>query len=74
LGSQDLTLELALKLLVAAPGPRTTVQSPLRWSDSPAWKRDYMNAALLSPEEIARRRAEFDRGKAVAKGLREAAG
>jgi len=73
-GSQDLTLELALKLLAAAPGARTTLQSPLRWSDSPAWKRDYMNAALLSPEEIARRRAEFDRGKAVAKGLREAAG
>lgn len=73
-GAQDMTLELALKLLEQAPGPRTTVQSPLRWSDSPLWKRDYMNAARLSPEEIARRRAEFDRGKAVAKGLREAAG
>jgi Glycine/sarcosine/betaine reductase selenoprotein B (GRDB) len=72
--SQDVTLELALKVLAQAPGPRTTVQSPLRWSDSPGWKRDYMNAARLSPEEIARRRAEFDKGKAVAKGLREAAG
>lgn len=71
-GAQDLTLELALKVLEAAPGPRTTMQSPLRWSGSPAWKRDYMNAALLSPEEIARRRAEFDKGKAVAKELRDA--
>ena len=71
--SQDATLELALKVLESAPGPRTTVQSPLRWSASPAWKRDYMNAARLSPEEIARRRAEFDKGKAVAKGLRDAA-
>jgi hypothetical protein len=72
--SQDVTLELALKVLESAPGARTTLQSPLRWSESPAWKRDYMHAALLSPEEIARRRAEFDRGKAVAKELREAAG
>ena len=44
--SQALTLDLALKLLAAAPGPRTTVQSPLRWSDDPAWKQDYCNAGL----------------------------
>jgi hypothetical protein len=47
------------------------VQSPLRWSESAAWKQDYMNLDRLSPEEIARRRAEFDRQKTVAKGLRE---
>ena len=31
--SQDRTLELALRVLEAAPGPRTTMQSPLRWSE-----------------------------------------
>ena len=55
-------------------GPRTTVQSPLRWSDDPAWKLDYSNIARLSPEEIARRRAEFDRGKEIAQRLRDAKG
>jgi hypothetical protein len=30
-----------------------------------------MNAARLTPEEIARRRAEFDRQKAVAREIRE---
>jgi hypothetical protein len=34
---------------------------------SPDWKLDYSNIDRLSPEEIARRRAEFDRGKAEAK-------
>lgn len=69
--SQEFTLELALRVLEAAPAPRTTVQSPLRWSADPVWKRDYSNIALLSPDEIARRRAEFDRGKEVARALRE---
>jgi len=72
--SQALTLELALGLLQGATGPRTTLHSPLRWRGDPSWKRDYLNAALLTPEEIARRRAEFDRGKATARSLREAAG
>ena len=31
--SQDFTLDLALKLLERAPAARTTVQSPLRWSE-----------------------------------------
>ncbi|WP_315766589.1 glycine/sarcosine/betaine reductase selenoprotein B family protein [Bradyrhizobium sp. SZCCHNR2009] len=69
--SQALTLELALQLLESTPGPQTTMQSPLRWSEDAGWKRDYSNPALLSPEELARRRAEFDAQKAVAKGLRE---
>jgi hypothetical protein len=70
--SQALTLDLALRLLESAPGPRTTVQSPLRWSADPGWKLDYCNIERLSPEEIARRRVEFDRGKAEAKAVREA--
>jgi D-proline reductase (dithiol) PrdB len=65
--SQEFTLGLALRLLAAAPAPRTTVQSPLRWSADPSWKLDYSNIARLSPDEIARRRAEFDRQKETAK-------
>ena len=68
--SRAFTLELALKLLELAPGSRTTVQSPLRWSDNPDWKLDFSNIARLSPEEIARRRAEFDREKEIAKTIR----
>jgi D-proline reductase (dithiol) PrdB len=71
--SQALTLELALRVLESAPGPRTAMQSPLRWSDNPDWRLDYSNIEKLSPEEIARRRAEFDRQKQLARGKREAA-
>jgi D-proline reductase (dithiol) PrdB len=69
--SQAFTLELALRVLAAAPGPRTTVQSPLRWSASPSWKLDYSNIERLSPEEIRRRRREFDLQKEIARDLRE---
>jgi D-proline reductase (dithiol) PrdB len=69
--SQAFTLELALKVLETAPAARTTVQSPLVWSASPDWKLDFQNTAQLSPEEIARRRAEFDKQKTVATKLRE---
>jgi D-proline reductase (dithiol) PrdB len=69
--SQDFTLDLALRVLESAVGPQTTVQSPLRWAADAAWKRDYNNVALLSKEELARRRAEFDAQKAVARTLRD---
>jgi glycine/betaine/sarcosine/D-proline reductase family selenoprotein B len=68
--SQDRTLELALRVLEAAPGPRTTMASPLRWSEDPSWKLDYLNIDRISPEELARRRREFDEQKAVARTLR----
>jgi len=68
--SQAATLELALRLLEQAPAPRTTVQSPLAWSDSPDWKLDYCNIERLSADEIRTRRAEFDQAKAVAKDVR----
>ena len=71
--SQAFTLELALKVLETAPGPRTTVQSPLRWSESPDWKLDYCNVERLTAEDIARRRAEFDAAKVHARDLREGA-
>ena len=72
--SQAFTLELALRVLETAPSARTTVQSPLVWSASPDWKVDYLNLAALSPEEIARRRADFDKQNVVAKDLREGVG
>jgi hypothetical protein len=69
--SQAFTLDLALRLLAGAPAPRTTVQSPLLWSDCPDWKLDYCNIDRLSPDEISRRRAEFDRQKTIARTARE---
>ena len=69
--SQDFTVELALRVLESAPAPRTTVQSPLRWADDASWKLDFSNIDRLSPEEIARRRAEFDRQKDIAKTIRK---
>jgi D-proline reductase (dithiol) PrdB len=68
--SQEATLEMALRLLESAPGPRTTMQSPLRWSVSADWKLDYSNAARTTPEELARVRAEFDAAKVAAKQAR----
>ena len=70
--SQAQTLELALRVLEAAPGARTTVQSPIRWSEDASWKRDYLDLAKLSPEKIAERRKEFDEVKTVARAKREA--
>jgi len=68
--SQDRTLELALRVLEAAPGPRTTMVSSLRWSEDASWKLDYLNLERIPPEELARRRQEFDEQKAIARTLR----
>lgn len=71
--SQDQTLALALRLLEGAVGPRTTMQSPIRWAESGDWKLDYLNLERIGPEELARRRAEFDRQKELARPNRVAA-
>ena len=71
--SQARTLELALRLLESAPGPQTTMQSPLRWRDDPSWKRDYNNIATMSAEELARRRRDFDAQKDAARQVRDGA-
>jgi D-proline reductase (dithiol) PrdB len=71
--SQDLTLELALRVLEAAPAPRTTVQSPLRWAADGRWKLDYLNLERIPPEELQRLREEFSRQKEIARRLREQA-
>lgn len=65
--SQAATLDLALRLLEAAPGPQITLQSPQRWSMDHAWKRDYNNIDAMGAEELARRRREFDAQKQAAR-------
>src|SRR3974390_21286 len=69
--SHAFTLELALRVLESAPAARTTVQSPLRWSEGSSWKLDYSNIERLSPQEIQRRREEFDRQKEIARDIRD---
>ena len=68
--SQDLNFQLALRLLETAPAPRTTVQSPLRWSDDSAWKLDYSNLDRLSSQEITRLREEAEQTRIKARELR----
>ena len=70
--SQTFTLDLALRILETAPAARTTVQSPLRWSPDPSWKLDYSNIERLTPEEVQRRRQEFDGQKKRAEIIRAA--
>ena len=70
--SQRLTLELALSLLESATGPRTTMQSPLRWSEDASWKGDYLDLTKLTPEKLAERKKEFDEVQSIAKAKREA--
>ena len=71
--SQAQTLELALRVLETAPGPRTTVQSPQRWTEDAQWKKDYNDLSKLTPEQIAERRKEFEVVKSVARAKREGA-
>lgn len=71
--SQAFTLELALQVLESAIAAQTTVQSPLRWSEDARWKQDFLNLEQIGREELARRRAEFDRQKELARVNRVAA-
>jgi hypothetical protein len=71
--SQAQTLELALRVLETAPAARTTVQSPLRWSEDASWKLDFNDLSKLTPEALAERRREFEVVKSVAKSKRESA-
>ena len=68
--SQVRIAELALELLEQATGPRTTIQSPFSWQGADDWQRDFSNASILSADEIARRREEFDRVKADARRVK----
>jgi len=66
-GAQVASARMALMMLAGAKGPRTTWRSPQVWPGRGDWKQDYSNAALLSAEEIAKRRAAFDEAKRVAR-------
>jgi len=70
LGVARNTVREALDVLEAATGPRTTRQSSLRWSDNPDWKLDYSNVEMIAPEELERRREEFQRQKEIAHAKR----
>jgi len=70
--SQDFSLELALRLLEAAPAARTTVQSPLHWPGPAAWRDDYLNVSRLTAPQIERERTEFIEQARIARSLREA--
>ena len=43
------------------------MQNPQRWNTDGLWKLDFSNVDQLSKEEIAKRKAEFDKGKEIAK-------
>ena len=47
---------------------------PGRWNEDGDWKRDYNNLERMPPEEVARRRAEFDKVKQTALDQRKKAG
>ncbi len=66
-GAQLASARMALMMLAGARRPRTTWRSPQVWPGATDWKKDYSNAALLSVEEIAERRAAFDAAKRAAK-------
>ena len=71
--SQAFTLELALRVLETAPGPQTTVQSPLRWSADA-----FLEARLQQCRAAERRRtgpppARIRRAEGDRQGLRESA-
>ena len=70
--SQDATLAHALRLFETATVARTTAQNPLQWPGPADWRRDYLNTAHLSAEDIARHRAENDSIKTVAQNVRDA--
>lgn len=70
MASQRQTLTLALQALDTASAARTTVTSPQKWSPDSQWKADFYSIAKLSDEELAQRRAEFDKIKAVGKEVR----
>lgn len=69
--SQDRTLDLALGLFETATQPRTTWHNPVCWPGPPGWRRDYMNLAALTPDEIAHERALNDASREIASALRD---
>jgi len=69
--SQRQTLMLALEALDTASAPRATLTSPQQWSPDTQWKADFYSITKLSDQELAQRRVEFDKIKAVGKEVRD---
>ncbi len=65
--TQRTILSMALDALDSARAPRTTVQTPFRWAEDAAWKRDFYRLDM-TPEQIAKARSEMDNQKAVLAG------
>lgn len=63
--SQAATVRGALALFDSATNPNTTVVSPQRWADDDAWKADFMSTDALSPEQIAKLKAQHEATRAV---------
>ena len=63
---QRTTLSMALDLLQTATRSETTVQTPFEWSPDHSWKQDFWSVDL-TPEQMARQKADFDRAKEIAK-------
>ncbi len=57
-------ISMAVGLLEMAVGPRTTMQTPFRWAEDAAWKRDFYRLDM-TPEQIEKARAEMDNQKAI---------
>ena len=62
---QRSVVEMALRLLETATGPRTTVQAPFAWKDDPGWRARYSRVdpaerdkLLALGEERRQRRAQ----------------
>jgi D-proline reductase (dithiol) PrdB len=70
IASQAATLDLALQVLQAAPAARTTVQSPQRWRDDAAWKRDFCNVERMSAADLERLRAAHEEHRSIARTAR----
>jgi hypothetical protein len=65
LGSQNATLAGALQLLSTSQHPGVCTQSPQVWSDNEDWKRDFMDVASLTGEQIARLHSEHEETRAM---------
>jgi hypothetical protein len=58
---------IALDLLESARLPRTTVQTPLRWSEEETWKQNY---ARLDPERIEALKRAGEKRRAQQQGAK----
>ncbi len=67
--SQTNVVRRALQLLRVASGP-VFAANPERWSDDPAWQRDFMRVEGLAADEIGKLRRSFDRDKDTARQRR----